>query len=270
MIVPMKKVSLIVLSEKKEDTLKKLRRLGLMEIQITETSNSRVQELHDQIGELERCLFGLDSKAVGNAPGRSLTPEEALAISRDIDALDEERQALRTERSALQAELTRLQPWGEVDPAAITACAQEGIPFDPYEIPTAMYDQLGEEVTTLCLERGKATVKCLVFRTGADGEELGTITDLDTIDALVDGLSTEDWTLGEHAGDAQPDLVVSLYQEPTETVLGEDGAELIHLLDLAAYSEDLCIELRLAAVPLHLDFQVPQSALDALNRLTES
>ena len=51
MIVPMKKVSLIVLSEKKEDTLKKLRRLGLMEIQITETSNSRVQELHDQIGE---------------------------------------------------------------------------------------------------------------------------------------------------------------------------------------------------------------------------
>ena len=82
MIVPMKKVSLIVLSEKKEDTLKKLRRLGLMEIQITETSNSRVQELHDQIGELERCLFGLDSKAVGNAPGRSLTPEEALAISR--------------------------------------------------------------------------------------------------------------------------------------------------------------------------------------------
>ena len=171
MIVPMKKVSLIVLSEKKEDTLKKLRRLGLMEIQITETSNSRVQELHDQIGELERCLFGLDSKAVGNAPGRSLTPEEALAISRDIDALDEERQALRTERSALQAELTRLQPWGEVDPAAITACAQEGIPFDPYEIPTAMYDQLGEEVTTLCLERGKATVKCLIFRTGADGEE---------------------------------------------------------------------------------------------------
>ena len=116
-------------------------------------------------------------------------------------------------------------------------------------------------------ELSKAQVLVL---TGADGEELGTITDLDTIDALVDGLSTEDWTPGEHAGDAQPDLVVSLYQEPTETVLGEDGAELIHLLDLAAYSEDMCIELRLAAVPLHLDFQVPKSALDALNRLTES
>ena len=115
-------------------------------------------------------------------------------------------------------------------------------------------------------ELSKAQVLVL---TGADGEELGTITDLDTIDALVDGLNTEDWTLGEH-GDAQPDLVVSLYQEPTETVLGEDGEELIHLLDLAAYSEDMCIELRLAAVPLHLDFQVPQSALDALNRLTES
>ena len=42
MIVPMKKVSLIVLSGQKEDALKKLRRLGLMHIEIAEGSGERM------------------------------------------------------------------------------------------------------------------------------------------------------------------------------------------------------------------------------------
>ena len=42
MIVPMKKVSLIVLSGQKEDALKKLRRLGLMHIEIAEGSGERI------------------------------------------------------------------------------------------------------------------------------------------------------------------------------------------------------------------------------------
>ena len=57
MIVPMKKVSLIVLSERKEDTLKKLRKLGLLQIEITEGSGERIRELHEQIASLERCIF---------------------------------------------------------------------------------------------------------------------------------------------------------------------------------------------------------------------
>ena len=36
MIVPMKKVSLIILGDKKAETLKKLRKLGLMHIEIAE------------------------------------------------------------------------------------------------------------------------------------------------------------------------------------------------------------------------------------------
>ena len=115
-------------------------------------------------------------------------------------------------------------------------------------------------------ELSKAQVLVL---TDSSGTELGTITDLDTIDTLVDDLSTEDWTMGELSEDARPELVVSLYQEPTETVLGDNGEDLIHLLDLESYPEEGCIALRLDAVPIALDFQVPQSALDALSALAE-
>ena len=115
-------------------------------------------------------------------------------------------------------------------------------------------------------ELSKAQV---IVLTDADGAELATVTDLDAIDALVDDLSSEDWTLGEVPEDARPALVASLYQEPTETVLGDDSDGLIHLLDLESYPEEGCITLRLAALPVSLDFQVPQSALDALRDLAE-
>ena len=115
-------------------------------------------------------------------------------------------------------------------------------------------------------ELSKAQV---VVLTDADGAELATVTDLDVIDTLVDELSTEDWTLGEVPEDARPALVASLYQEPTETVLGDGSDGLIHLLDLESYPEEGCITLRLAALPVSLDFQVPQSALDALRDLAE-
>ena len=170
MIVPMKKVSLIVLSERKADTLKKLRRLGLMQIEITEGSGERIRELHEQIAALERCIFSLGKPEKGDAAGSPLSPDEALDIARRVDALNEERQACHTRQAALQAELARLQSWGEVDPAAIASCAEAGVAFSLYEIPASEYDHLEECVKTLCLERTKSSVKCLLFRTGAQGE----------------------------------------------------------------------------------------------------
>jgi len=41
MIVPMKKVSLIMMGDQKEDALKKLRKLGAVQIEITEGSGMK-------------------------------------------------------------------------------------------------------------------------------------------------------------------------------------------------------------------------------------
>ena len=45
MIVPMKKVSLIILGDKKSETLKELRKLGMMHIEIAEGTGERINEL---------------------------------------------------------------------------------------------------------------------------------------------------------------------------------------------------------------------------------
>ena len=81
MIVPMKKVSLIVLSGQKEDALKKLRRLGLMHIEIAEGSGERISLLREQIASLERCAASLGKPEKGGAQAEALTPGRALAIA---------------------------------------------------------------------------------------------------------------------------------------------------------------------------------------------
>ena len=171
MIVPMKKVSLIVLSGQKTDALKKLRRLGLVEIEITEGSGDRIQQLHEQIASLERCIFSLGKPEKNDAADTAMPPSEALAISQDVAALNEERQACHTEQAALQTELARLQPWGEVDPASIRECAERGIDLLPYEMPASEYEHLDECIKTLCVARIKSSVKCLIVRSGGEGEE---------------------------------------------------------------------------------------------------
>ncbi|MEE0897350.1 MAG: hypothetical protein U0L88_06960, partial [Acutalibacteraceae bacterium] len=57
MIVPMKKISLITLGDKKNETLKKLRKLGLLHIEITEGSGERLSELKSQISLLESGIY---------------------------------------------------------------------------------------------------------------------------------------------------------------------------------------------------------------------
>lgn len=171
MIVPMKKVSLIVLSGQKEDALKKLRRLGLVHIEIAEGSGERISLLREQIASLERCAASLGKPEKGGAQAEALTPGRALAIAGEVAALSQERQECSSRQAALRAELARLAPWGEVDPAALRACAGQGVVLVPYEIPAAEYAALGECVRTLCLERTRRSVKCLAVRTGGEGEE---------------------------------------------------------------------------------------------------
>ena len=57
MIVPMKKVSLIIRENKKNETLKKLRKLGIVHIEITEGSGERLASLQEQIALLESAMM---------------------------------------------------------------------------------------------------------------------------------------------------------------------------------------------------------------------
>ena len=64
MIVPMKKISLVVMGDKKREALKKLRKAGIVHIEITEGSGKKIDELKEQIALLESAVFLLSEKKI--------------------------------------------------------------------------------------------------------------------------------------------------------------------------------------------------------------
>ena len=169
MIVPMKKVSLIILGNKKSETLKKLRKLGIMHIEITEGSSEKITELKEQITLLENAIYNIEDKK--NKAGKNATAQEALEISNQVAALIEEKKLCMGESVTLNGELERLKGWGSIDPKQLDDLAQKGIELLVFEMPKSEYDNLGESVNTLCVEKTKSSVKFLVIKSGIEGEE---------------------------------------------------------------------------------------------------
>lgn len=171
MIVPMKKVSLIILGDKKEDALKKLRKLGLVHIEITEGCGQKLEKLKEQLDLLQKSIYTLSESSAKNTVAEDITADRALTLAEEIDSLVDEKKLYEAEQISLNAELSRLKNWGEVDPKEIKALAEKGIDVLLYDMPKKDFDGLGENVKALVLQKTKASVKCLIIRLGLDGEE---------------------------------------------------------------------------------------------------
>ena len=168
MIVPMKKVSLIIMGDKKQETLRKLRKAGILHIEISEGSGEKLEELKERISLLESAAFIVGKSK--KAEVRDLSVDDALKTAKEIISLEEEKKTCQAERVSLNAELDRLKSWGEIDPEKISSLAENGIDILLYEMPKSEYEGLGENIKTVRLDTGKSSVKFLVVRSDEEGE----------------------------------------------------------------------------------------------------
>ena len=171
MIVPMKKVSLIITGDRKQETLKKLRKLGILHIEITEGSGQKLEELRNRISMLESAVFSAGEMKAKKAEKKEADISEAISIAEEINALSTEKKNLIAERIVLNAELDRLGSWGELDPYSFIELSDKGIELSLYEMPKNEYDKLGECIKTLSLQKTKSSVKFLLIKSGIEGEE---------------------------------------------------------------------------------------------------
>ncbi len=158
MIVPMKKVSLLILGGDRESALTKLRRLGLMQIDVTETSGGRVAELGEKIVRLEATISLLSDRDAAPVESENST-EDALSLADRVASLLEEKQTLLAERALRGSELARLDDWGELDPNELAALSRDGITLTLCETSPGDYASLPEGVTTIKLSRTKSLVR---------------------------------------------------------------------------------------------------------------
>lgn len=170
MIVPMKKVSLIIPGDKKTDALKKLRKLGIVHVEITEGSGERLEELKEQVALLENAIFSIGKKKK-KTQAKEADASMTMSFAKEIIALVEEKEKCHEELIALNTELDRLKDWGEIDPQSITNLEEKGIHVSLYEIPKAEYKALGDHIKTVRIDTGKASVKFLLIPSGDEGED---------------------------------------------------------------------------------------------------
>lgn len=171
MIVPMKKVSLIIMEDQKAESLRKLRKLGILHLEAVEGSGKKLEELKASKVLLENALFSVSEKKIKNLTPRSIDTAQAIEAAKEIAALDDEKKQCLARRISLNAELDRLSGWGEIDPAALEALRAKGIDISLYEMPKSEYDSLDEGFKTVSLRKTKNSVKFLLIKSAAETEE---------------------------------------------------------------------------------------------------
>lgn len=189
MIVPMKKVSLIIMGDKKSESLKKLRKLGILHIESVEGSGKKLEELKETIALLEGALFTLSEKKDKKIKQDRLSCEKSIFAAKQIMALDGEKKQQLAERITLTAELDRVSAWGELDPQKLASLAEKGVEISLYEMPKSEYNSLGEGVRTLSLQKTKAAVKFLLIKSGLE-DEADTVESLKTYRLEMPEIST--------------------------------------------------------------------------------
>ena len=170
MIVPMKKVSLILKGDKKTETLKELRKLGILQIEITEGSGEKLEKLKAKLAMLESAVFSLQEKKQKKLEMLEADVEEANTIAKEIVSWADEKKDYISEKIAIEVELERMKSWGDIDPQSIRDLAEKGIRVALFEVPKAEYDNLGECVRTIRLGETKTSVRFLLAESGMEGE----------------------------------------------------------------------------------------------------
>ncbi len=136
MIVPMKKVSVIVQAHNKNSMLKTLRKEGVMHIFAESVRTETGEELKKQHSELTKVRSAiLDSSDAKKLPEQKRVSEEVFVElhERYLQQLDT-RAKLEEEVTKDSASIEQLRPWGDFDPQEIAKLRREGVSLTFYTL----------------------------------------------------------------------------------------------------------------------------------------
>ncbi len=244
MIVPMKKVSLIIMRDDKKKTLQTLRKLGVVHIEIAEGSGERLNELKAQIGTLEAGIYAVGEQAKRQTAREAAKTAEAVEVAHKILSIEEDIKRERNTIIACQTELARLEAWGDFDPHAIEGLAQRGVSLSLYELPRNEYKKLGDEVKTIVFKTTKNAVYCVVSKTDAEREK-------EALDALE--LFRVDL----------PDRSTAAIRQQIEDAKVRIRASEDRLLELAVYTDSM--KAAITALNREVEFETYESGMEDEN-----
>ena len=170
MIVPMKKVSLVVLNKERKQALEQLKKVGVVHLEQIEGRGEQLAAFKEASNNAMVAVSVLSevkvSKKTPAAP--KLSDSEVAQKCREVIELSELKKKLNEEIAADSAELERFAPWGGVTPADFDYLKGKGISLKMYEIPEDKYNLIDENSKTVCVNRYKKVVRFLLIDAGEE------------------------------------------------------------------------------------------------------
>ncbi|MBO4508879.1 MAG: ATPase [Spirochaetaceae bacterium] len=164
MIVPMKKIFLVVLDAEKKAALKKLRSAGLVHLEDIQGAGAELTSLKTEHSKLESVCMQLSDLKVpkGFSSKEKIEAADMSDLADKILELFERKKTCLSEITQCTVELERLQKWGGVNPADFEYLAGKEISLAMYEIPAAKYRMLPDDVNTVFVNEDKSNVRFLL------------------------------------------------------------------------------------------------------------
>ena len=164
MIVPMKKITLIVLDREREEALKALRETGVLHVERRDASSQGITALQGEIGKLDQAIAILSEiKSKKKMPAKHTGRDHTLEVVNRVLTINRELTAAKESIAHLEGEFERLAPWGGVDPADFDYLAGKGIYLFPFEMSVADYVSLPVHAHSIVVNRDKKNVRCVLW-----------------------------------------------------------------------------------------------------------
>ena len=166
MIVPMKKLTLLVLKNEQRQALKDLRKLGLVHIEDKPASGTLINELNSEKNDLmfvQSILTEYLPKKQTKTEPSLLNEEDTLSFVDSVLDLTSSYKANTEEISKLKAELSTYSAWGDFDPKDFDFLTEKGIYLFPASISEKAYKNLSKEVKTIKTGTSKNLVRFMIW-----------------------------------------------------------------------------------------------------------
>jgi V/A-type H+-transporting ATPase subunit I len=158
MIVPMKKVSVVVMDKNKNAALDKLRELGIVHLERKSVASPELTKLLDRRAEIDTAAGILLAFTPKDAPKKAAPKKETVFegdLVSHIAGLSARCNALQDQNSAAERELQRFEKWGGFKPADFAYLGEHGVNAFLYDISLASYQHNVGDVPVIVLSSDK-------------------------------------------------------------------------------------------------------------------
>ncbi|TFG64474.1 MAG: V-type ATP synthase subunit I [Spirochaetales bacterium] len=193
MIVPMKKVSIIVLDAERRKALNVLKRLGVVHIENMEAANEDITRLEARRADCDRALLLLPAVKKPE-PAKEGLPDDADAVIAKILGLQERKRTLQEEMERLTREAERISPWGDFEPGMMRELAEKGVRISLHEGLPAEFTSVSNALPCAVISRSKSLVRFAALsigRTAAPAEVLDQVKEFIPQEKGLSALSRE-------------------------------------------------------------------------------